>query len=811
MSSWVTGLISKPVSVATMKIFNLMYLYVFIVSIVLVGCTDNESSVSSHLEQGKTFLESGDYKKASIEFKNVLQIDTKNVEAYVFLAKAEEADNNWKNAFINYTKAIELDPNNLEAHVMLGRIYQLSGDHEAAGRQMEIVLSIDSENYHGLMLNAVALVKKKEFDAAIVVIKKILSSHPEKREATALLANIYVRQNNRLSKAADVIVTGLSHNKDNVQLLVQLAQIYVAALKMDDAENTLKKIISIEPEELQHRINLASFYVINKNLIEAEYVLREAIRLKPDDENRYLLLVDFLEKNKNGTIAEDELINVVNRMPNSIVLRFSLSVLFDRNSKTADAIRQYEHIIKIDGLTPDALRARNLLAKLLLRERRQAEASLYIDEVLSNNPNDNDALKLKGQLALSVRDPATAIIYFRQVRKDQPESFEVVNLLATSHAMNNEREMSIQVLQRFLDLMPNSVVAMLTLSKYLIQLGEYDVALDQLDKVLINDESNILALQLKSDALLAKQEVDAALMLLKKIQKLYPDNVENYKHLGDLYFKQGKYTLAIDAYEQALRISGKQLPYMASIVRSYLQAKKPDEAKKYIEQKLSTSSDVAVLYGLLAEVYIFTKQYEEAKATLEKAIILKSDWNLLYSSLAKIQTMQGNPRLAVNTYNLGLKRIPDDERLSTELAGIYENHYEYDKAIKLYMNVLVKNPGNHLAVNNLALILANYKDSEVDKKRALKIAEVFESSNNPVYLDTLGWVLYKNGQLNKAVQLLNKSVDAAPDVPHFNYHLGMVYDALGNPLAKKYLTAAVQSELNFPGRQEAAAALRRYR
>ena len=772
------------------------------------GCTDQTSSVDRHMEKGRAFLEAGKYSKAHIEFKNVLQIDQKHAEAYVLLGKSEEGNKNWRRALISYSEATRLAPKNIEAHARLGRMYQISGDINAATRQMEIILSIDNENYDGLMLKAVLFAQRKKNKEAIGVVSNILLVHPDKREAIALLANIYTWQNN-LNKAVDVLSTGLSYKKDNIQLLLQLAQVYVAALKMDEAENILSRVILIEPENMQHRVNLSTFYVKRNRVEEAENVLRQAIKEKPDDENRYLLLVSFLVANKSSLIAEAELINFINSMPESTKLRSALVDLYDRNSKTEQAINEHKEIIRRGILTPDAMKSRKSLAALLLRERRQAEAHIYIDEVLNENPDDYDALLLKGKLALSVHDLPAAITLFRRVLKDQPDSFKVVNILAASHMRNNEPAMAKKVMQRFLDLIPKNITAMLTLAKYMIQDADYDAALDQLNRALVISKSNILALQLKVSALAGKQDNKAALELLAQIQKLYPDNVENYKLFGDLYFKLGKYSLAIGAYENALKKSGKQLPYMASITKVYLKQNKPDKAIDRINQQFSASSDLAVLHELLAEVYIYAKQYDKAEASLDIAIKLKPGWNLLYTTLAKLQFNQGNKPAAVNTYTLGLKMIPDDERLSTELADIYESHYEYDKAIALYEAVLINNHSNLLAANNLASILVNHKENQVDLKRAKELAARFEASKNPVYLDTLGWVLYKTGNMKKAIELLNKAVKAAPTVPHFNYHLGMAYHALRDPLARKYLAAALESNLKFPGRREAEMVMQR--
>ena len=307
--------------------------------------------------------------------------------------------------------------------------------------------------------------------------------------------------------------------------------------------------------------------------------------------------------------------------------------------------------------------------------------------------------------------------------------------------------------------------------------------------------------------LTAKQDNEAALKLLVQIKELYPENVENYKQLGDLYSRLGKYPLAINAYEQALKKSGKQLPYMASITKVYLDQNKPDKAVDRINRQFSASSDLAVLHELLAEVYLYAKQFEKAKASLDAAIKLKPGWNLLYSTLAKIHFGQGDKPSAVNTYKLGLQKIPDDERLSTELADIYENHYAFDEAIALYKTVLLKNPNNRPVANNLASILVNHKVDEASLKLALELVSGFESSRNSVYLDTLGWVLYKTGDVKKAIAPLSEAVKLAPDIPHFHYHLGMAYYISDKHKARFHLAKALDFNLNFPGRNDAVKAI----
>ena len=76
-------------------------------------------------------------------------------------------------------------------------------------------------------------------------------------------------------------------------------------------------------------------------------------------------------------------------------------------------------------------------------------------------------------------------------------------------------------------------------------------------------------------------------------------------------------------------------------------------------------------------------------------------------------------------------------------------------------------------------------------------------------MDTLGWVYYRLGELDKAVPLLEKAVDGAGQVPVLRYHLGMAYMANGqNVLAREQLEKVAESGSdNFTGYAEAMRAL----
>jgi tetratricopeptide (TPR) repeat protein len=89
----------------------------------LLSCGGKEERKAKYLERGKAYLAENNYDKAKVEFKNVLQIDPKDAQGYLYLAQAEEKSKNWSKALSRYKKALELDPELVEPRIRLARFY----------------------------------------------------------------------------------------------------------------------------------------------------------------------------------------------------------------------------------------------------------------------------------------------------------------------------------------------------------------------------------------------------------------------------------------------------------------------------------------------------------------------------------------------------------------------------------------------------------------------------------------------------------------------------------------------------------------
>ena len=182
----------------------------------------------------------------------------------------------------------------------------------------------------------------------------------------------------------------------------------------------------------------------------------------------------------------------------------------------------------------------------------------------------------------------------------------------------------------------------------------------------------------------------------------------------------------------------------------------------------------------------------------------------------------GNPTpWQMNPRNLDKLKIKTPDNNSFEIRNLMEI-YNTDALVVIhdgklvyerYWNGMTPTTPHWLAstsksvVGTAAAILVDR--GVLDREKLIKeyIPELAES-NVPVFKDTVGWVYYKLGDYQSAIEYLTQVVEQQPDVNVFNYHLGMAYKAAGDiEKAKLYLMKSLENGAVFNGKDKAEEAL----
>ncbi len=87
--------------------------------------------------------------------------------------------------------------------------------------------------------------------------------------------------------------------------------------------------------------------------------------------------------------------------------------------------------------------------------------------------------------------------------------------------------------------------------------------------------------------------------------------------------------------------------------------------------------------------------------------------------------------------------------------------------------------------NNLASLLADHRSDEASLAPASKLSFLLKSTNLPHFNDTLGWVAYRRGEYQAALEYLKEAAQKLPNLNLVRYHVAMTHKALEQPKEAK--------------------------
>ena len=774
----------------------------------LSACDSAAEQEKKYINLGESLYQSGDYEKARLNFQNALQINPKSIGANFKLAETQEKLRNWRAAVGGYRRVVELDAKHLQAHLHLAQIYLMANIPGKAGEEVDTAKSINGDDSGVYTMEGALDARQGNVESAMMEAKKALQRDPKNIDAIMLLSSLYVRTK-QPEEAIALLGTAMKAHPNDLSIHLVLADIYAGQNNAGEAVNQLKEIIRIDPKGLSHRLRLADYYIRLKKPDEAGKVMQQAVADLPDDSTAKLAMTKFIAKQKGKDEAEKALLGYINQSPDDYALRFGLASLYESYGELDKAKTAYRDIIKKDDMGAKGLEARTSLAKILIKQGQVADATSLLDAVLKENASDNNALILRGMISLSKKDADSAIADFRTVLRDQPNSAEITQLLAKANLLNGDVDLAKDQLKRAVSLKPKDPEVRLELAQVLAtNKQDIDQGIEQVNVVLKQAPDSRGALEALYNMQAAKADWDGAEKTAMRIKKVLPDKAQGAYMLGLAYQNNKRFKDAIAQFDQALAINQDAPGPLAALVKTYMAEKRSDEAMKVIDKAIKHNPSDALAYNLKGELLLLDKQADKSMQAFHKAIEVNPKWGIPYRNLAGAYLSKNDIKGAVNAYHQGIDATGHSQRLVFDLAALYESRGNHDAAISQYEDALKRDPSSAESANNLAMMLVTYKQDKPSLEKARDLVKKLENSPNPAYQDTLGWVLYKNGDLDPAITVLEKAVKQAPNSKLLRYHLGMALFGAGRTTsAKENLQKALDGDVKFNGRDEAKATL----
>ena len=167
------------------------------------GCTSMEGKRDKFLAQGKELYEKGDYIRASLQFRNALQIDPKFAEGYLWLGKTDLKLKKFQGAFGSLSKAVELNPDLIEGQVMLGQLFLMARKLDEVEAKVNLVLKKEPENSEGLLLAASLAIARDQSQKALELLTRVQRLKPQEINAYLLQSLVQAKQKDPEAAAQD--------------------------------------------------------------------------------------------------------------------------------------------------------------------------------------------------------------------------------------------------------------------------------------------------------------------------------------------------------------------------------------------------------------------------------------------------------------------------------------------------------------------------------------------------------------------------------------------------------------------------------
>ena len=425
------------------------------------------------------------------------------------------------------------------------------------------------------------------------------------------------------------------------------------------------------------------------------------------------------------------------------------------NSDKQSAIDVYEQAINDFPEELTGVNSRVSLANVYISDKDFEKANKVLEEVIKISPNDPGANLLIAKLALLNKDIEKAIISLRIVTKETPENIDAYLLLVNAYQYEGNKEQVTSTLNSAYDNNKGNPDALLKLAQYQLKL-DIDKAEKIIDDFNSLKKSDYAGLSIKAAILNQKKDYKPAYEIATNLMELFPDKANGYLQAMPYYSDTKDMESAISTLEKGYLSAKDNRKLLSLLTTLQVSDKKFDIVERRLKAELKSSPDDIEIKFILAKVYIVEKKLTEAIAELESVVSIDPGVEQPYLLLADLHLNAKDSDLAISTLLNGKQNVPASLKIPLKIATIYEMEGNFDSAIITYREMYESNPDNLIVINNLASLLSDH-GSKNDLEQAKTLIIKLEENDQPIFLDTIGWVYYRAGDYNKAIENLSES------------------------------------------------------
>lgn len=760
----------------------------------LSGCFDEKERAERYYQSAIAQLSEDNREAAMIELRNALKNDATHAEARRLFAEILLEDGKLSDAYRQYLRLIEQYPNTVDVRRLLAEIALDTGAWDEVKRHGREAFALEPENpdHVALMLIIEYTEAKRAGDLRKAAdqadqARVMLDADPDLRTALRLMID-WTATGPEPASALPYIERLLTQYPESKSLLLARLRALEAAGRDADVGAGLRAMYDIFPEDDEISELALQWYYSRRAYDEAEAFLRE--KAGPDNENpeAHMVLARFLQQIKGpaAAIVEMDRLAAANG-ETDLGLRYAAQAALIRFNtgavRTPDTLQAIVERIQGEELRNDGL----VTLARVQRELGQLEAAAAtIERVLTSDPYHVDALITRAGASIAAGDPTTAINDLRAALDQAPRNLAAVMILAEAQQRLGNVELAEQRLAQGVEISQSAPQPSIIFARFQDSRGKTRAAERIMRETVAKHIDNLEAVALLADLQLRLGDNAAARNLLARlVDSNNPAAAPLIRNLqATILFKENRIDDSLDFLRNSLDEDGDGFDDLGAelqILRIQMLSGRFDEARALLDELTTRFPDSRAIQIIEGNLLSLVGDFDGAIALFTDLLAEDPTELILIQRLYALLRQTGDIDKASALLATSLELQPEATPLILLQALEWEANAEIDKALARYETLYETESENLTVINNYASMLAYYREDPESLAQAERIAAPLVGSNVPAFLDTLGYIKLRQGELPDAILNFQVAARGLPDNPTVAFNLAVAYARAGRP------------------------------
>jgi putative PEP-CTERM system TPR-repeat lipoprotein len=536
----------------------------------------------AQLKATQILLLGGRFDDAKARAAAQLQKNDTDVEAMLLHANAMAALRDPAGAIAQIEEALKISPDSSKAYVNLGVVRMQSGEAKAAEAAFRRAIELEPKSVDPRLALANFLWAAERAPEAEATLKEVLAADPQHLLANRMLGVLYL-STKRVNEAEQPLKQVAEVSKTAAARL-QLADYYAGTGRANDAVAILSELSKDPASFVDAEMRLAAIDYSQKKVPEAHARLDGILKRAPNTAGALVMKAQWLSNEQKLDEALERAKAAVSADPQSALGYFALGSIHDRRRETADAIKAYNEVLRLNPRAtaaqvelsrlslasgdrtaalrfaeearqsePSSLDARVALARSLVASRNYSRASTEINELLKGAPNAPQVHAVHGMLLASQKNPAAARASYERSLELAPGHLEALTGLTFLDLQAKAPAQAIARLEAEIAKTPDNAPLLALAATTYHASGDVAKAEEVLRRAVTADPRFTRGYQMLAEMYVRGRRLDEALVEFEGIAKRDPSAVGARTMVGMVLEAQGNTDAAMKSYEETVK------------------------------------------------------------------------------------------------------------------------------------------------------------------------------------------------------------------------------------------------------------------